>query len=94
MKVSVDLFHNVSLLTNLRVLKETFKINCNTVDMTTNMVDDFDGYGTVWYHKDAIANILSLYKVATRFRVQFDTKTDNNFVVSTNITYEYGKDQS
>ena len=78
---TVDLFHNASLLTNLRVVKETLKIHCNAGNMTTNMVGDFDGYGTVWYHKKAIANILSLYKVTTRFHVQFDSRTNNNFVV-------------
>ena len=49
--------------------------------MTTNMVGDLDGYGTVWYHKDGIAKILSLYKVTKNFHVQFDSRSDNQFTV-------------
>ena len=73
----VDLFCNAALLTNLRVVGRTLKIRCNAGNMTTNMVGDLDGYGTVWYHKKGIANILSLYRVTTNFHVQFYSRSDN-----------------
>ena len=44
---TVDLFCNAELLTDLRVVKGTLKIHCNAGEMTTNMVGDLDGYGTV-----------------------------------------------
>ena len=74
---TVDLFCNAALLNNLRVVRTTLKIRCNAGEMTTNMVGDLNGYGTVWYHKKGIANILSLYRVTTNFHVQFDSQADN-----------------
>ena len=41
---------------------------------------DLPGYGLVWYHKDDIANILSLYFVAEYLYVQYDNIVSNNFV--------------
>jgi len=36
---------------------------------TVNKVGDFPGYGTVWFHPDGIANILSLARVKEKYRV-------------------------
>ena len=46
-----------------------------------NLVDDFSGYGTVWYHPDGIANILSLAEVRQQFHVTYDSSKQNEFVV-------------
>ena len=77
----VDLFCNAALLSNLRVDGRTLKIRCNEGKMTTNMVGDLNRYGTVWYHKKGIANIISTYRVTTNFHVQFDSRSDNQFIV-------------
>ena len=39
------------------------------------------GYGTVWYDPLAIANILSLKEVKTKYHVPFDSNDKNAFVV-------------
>ena len=41
---------------------------------------DLPGYGPVWYYKDDIANILSLYLVGEQFHVEYDNQTSNDFV--------------
>ena len=45
------------------------------------MVGELEGYGTVWYYADGIANILSLYRVSQRFHVTYDSHKENWFVV-------------
>ena len=45
------------------------------------MVGDLLGYGQVWYHPDAITNILSLNNVQKKFRVTYDSANGNKFVV-------------
>lgn len=36
---------------------------------------DFGGYGSVWYHADAIANILLLSNVQKRLEIHYDSPT-------------------
>ena len=78
---TVDLFCNAKLLTNLKVIQRTLKIHCNAGEMTTNMIGELDGHGTVWYHENEIANILPIYKVTSNFHVQFDSRSNNQFTV-------------
>jgi hypothetical protein len=56
---TVDVFCNDNLLSNVRTAEGSMKIHCNAGVATTNQVGDLDGYGTVWYHPNGIANILS-----------------------------------
>jgi hypothetical protein len=60
---TIDVFCNNKLLSNIRTTKGSLVIHCNAGKATTNMVGEFDRYGTVWYHPDGIANVLSLAKV-------------------------------
>ena len=78
---TVDVFCNSELLTNIRKIPETLTVHCNAGVMTTNLVGDLSGYGTVWFHQQGIANILSLHNVAEKFHVQYDSRTNNHFVV-------------
>jgi hypothetical protein len=38
-------------------------------------------YGTVWYSKDAIANIMSLSNVKEKYPVRYESQAGNRFVV-------------
>ena len=78
---TMDLLFNASLLRNIRTVGESLNIYCNAGVTTTNMVGDLDIYGTVWYHHQGIANILSLYRVTDIFHVEFDSRVNNNFIV-------------
>jgi hypothetical protein len=58
-------------------------IHCNAGVTSTNLIGDYPGYGTVWYHPKGIANILSLSRVKNNgFRVTYDSVDGNEFVVS------------
>jgi hypothetical protein len=46
------------------------------------MVGDLPGYGTVWYDPQSIANILSLKRVKSKYRVVFDSDGGSKFIVT------------
>ena len=46
-----------------------------------NLIGFLPGYGWVWYHPNGIANILSLARMIKKYRVLFDSATDNEFHV-------------
>jgi hypothetical protein len=72
------------LPTNVRKSDKHLDIHCNAGIATTNLISDFPGYGTVWYHPKGIANILSLSRLRARgYRVVYDSDEDNQFVVYT-----------
>ena len=78
---SVDIFGDSRLLENIRTAHETMRIVCNAGNMTVNKVGDFKGYGTVWFHEGAIANILSLHRVKQKFRVTYDSDVGDCFKI-------------
>ena len=56
-------------------------IHCTASVAKTNLIGNCPGYGTVWYHPDRIANILSLSKVKDKYQVTFDSDINNQFIV-------------
>jgi hypothetical protein len=46
------------------------------------MISDLPGYGTVWYDPKSITNILSLKRVASKYRVVFDSQAGGVFIVT------------
>ena len=67
-------------MTNIRKHSSTMKIHCNAGVTSTNLIGDLRGYGTVWYHPNGIANILSLARVKEHgYRVTFDSSDGNAF---------------
>ena len=78
---TVDVFSNPKLLVNLREEKSCLRIHTQAGKVTTHWKGDLPGYGTVWYCKDGIANILSLAKVKENHKVTFDSEGGNEFVV-------------
>lgn len=78
---SVDVFGEQRLLSNIRTVPHSMRIICNAGAVLVTQMGTFQGYGEVWYHPAAIANILSLSNVRRRFRVTFDSSTGNRFVV-------------
>ena len=47
----------------------------------TQTLGDLPGYGTVRFHPDRIANILSLSRVKTKYHITFDSDMTNEFIV-------------
>jgi Zinc knuckle len=70
---TIDVFFNRQLVRNIRESESSMKIHCNAGVTTTRLVGDLPGYGTVWYHPQGIANILSLSRVSERYRVTFNS---------------------
>ena len=78
---TVSIFSNRRLLMNIRKSDGWMHIHCNAGITRTNLIGDLSGYGTVWYHPDSIANILSLAEVCKQFHVTYDSSQQNEFVV-------------
>jgi hypothetical protein len=69
------------LLTNIKASKKTLKIHCNDGTKLIAMEGTLRNYGTVWYYKDAITNILSLSNVKGKYPVKYDSEGGNKFFV-------------
>ena len=78
---TIDVFVNRRLLRNIRRINQYMYIHCTAVVTRTNLVGELPGYGTVWFHPDGIANILSLSRVKTKYRITFDSDENNEFIV-------------
>ena len=78
---TVDIFTNKNLLTNIRTTKTVMNVRCNAGVTQTNLQGDLEGYGTVWYNPNGIANILSLSRVQEKYRVTFDSNVDGSFFI-------------
>ena len=77
-----NVFHNAALLGNKHEGKIHMDIHCDSRVTSTKMVGEMPGYGTVWYHPNGIANILSLSRVKERgYRVTHDSTNGNEFMV-------------
>ena len=64
---TVDVFYNDKLIYNIRKVRTHMDIHCNAGVTSTDLVGNLPGYGTVWYHPDGIANILSLARVKEKY---------------------------
>ena len=78
---TVDLFCNPELLIDIRTMDEELKIYCNAGVTTTNHIGDLLGYGTLWFHTEAISNDLSLFYIAEKYHVHLDIRSGNEFLV-------------
>ena len=78
---TVNLFKNAGMLKNIREVQGHVTVHCNAGNITVNMMGDLPGFGPVWYYPNAIANILSMFLVAQRFHVQYDSRTSGSFKV-------------
>ena len=80
---TVDVFYNPDLLMDIRTGSDSMSIHCNAGVTTTNLIGELSGYGTVWFHPDGIANILSLARIKDEqgYRVTYDSNNGNRFVI-------------
>jgi hypothetical protein len=76
-------FCNPKLLKNIRTIDKELHLHTNAGKAIINEVGDLQGIGTVWFHKDGIANVLSLNGVANTdgYRVSFSSLDDGKFKV-------------
>ena len=74
-----SIISNGDLLTDIREApdRETMRMHCNSGSIETNRIGELEGYGTVWYNPDGIANIISIGEASVRHRITMDTSVDN-----------------
>lgn len=78
---TVDLFCDKCLLSQMHEVDDTMTVKGNGGLLTTNKKAYLKNYGMVWFHPQAITNILSLKNFREKFQVMLDSDTNNAFVV-------------
>ena len=82
---TIDVFSSAKLLKNIRKTNRVMYIHCTAGTTSTDMVGDLPGYGTVWYHANGIANILSLSRVREKgYVINYSSNAGNVFRVTNN----------
>ena len=77
----VDVFSNRKFLKKITQIPMSLKIVSTGGVSKTNWIGFLSGYGWVWFHEKGIANILSLSRVKSKFRISYDSSADNMFHV-------------
>jgi hypothetical protein len=77
----VDLFCNSKLVSHVWETDDTMTVHSNGGALTTNTKAHIKNYGDVWFHSDAITNILSLKNVKSKFQVTYDSEGEGTFIV-------------
>ena len=78
---TIDVFCNEKLLSRIHATDTIMNIKCNAGVKRTNLRGHLSGYGWVCFFPDGIANILSMSRVKEKFRVTYNSATDNLFHV-------------
>ena len=66
---SISIFHNKDLITNIRTVSENiYSIIVFGIggSLTVDMMGDLPGFGPVYFHPKAVANILCFYDLAKK----------------------------
>jgi hypothetical protein len=77
-----DIFCNPKLVTYIRLSSGSLKVHCNAGTKIVKHVATLNNYGTVWFNKDGIANILSMSLIKKKFPVRYDSTVGDQFFVS------------
>jgi hypothetical protein len=76
-----DIFCNPKLVTNIRLSSGQLKVHCNAGMKIVRHVATLRNYGTVWFNKDGIANILSMSLLKKKLPVTYDSAKGDYFIV-------------
>jgi len=69
---TVSVFQNKKMLLHVCPSNHCLKIFTNGSTQTSSLVWEINNFGTVWYHPNSLANILSLAEVQKKFHVTMD----------------------
>jgi hypothetical protein len=78
---TVDIFINPRLVKDIRVTDTIMHIHCHSGTSSTRIQETLPGYGTVLFDPKGKANILSLSNVKKKYRVTFDSSSDDTFYI-------------
>ena len=76
------MFYNLTFVLNIRPSVSHFiELYTNGGTQTSSLVGDTRYFGEVWYNPDSIANILSLGKLSSMYRVTMDSSISHTMHV-------------
>ena len=76
-------FMNPDMVHNIRPTSNPINMTTNAGNTLLDTVATVPGWGEVHFHKDGMANIFGLYHMTLKYRVTFDSKKENAFLVHT-----------
>ena len=76
---TVHIFWNTNFLTNIRKTNRKLQLHTNTGTSIINEIGELPGVGTVWVHRNGIANILSFHKLQddNSFKIDYKSQKDD-----------------
>ena len=78
---TVDILCGHPLIKNSRRVSGHINILCNVGIASSNWVGYLEGFGTLWYHKEGITNILSLAKLQANYHITYDSQYGKAFLL-------------
>ncbi len=80
---TISLFKSKNLVSNIREAPNKIELDTNAGSRIVDQVGDIDGLGTVHFNENGIANIFALKDLRKKYRVTYDSKKEDAFVVHT-----------
>jgi hypothetical protein len=78
---SATVFCNPAMVQNIRPATEVMKLATNGGILETTMKADLPQWGEVWFNPKAITNIFSYAEMADKYRITYDSSSQDAFVV-------------
>eukprot|EP00536_Pseudo-nitzschia_multiseries_P015470 jgi/Psemu1/42725/gm1.42725_g len=77
---TVHIFWNEMFLVNVRKTDKTLDLHTNAGQVTIDEIGELPGVGTVWLHRNGIANILSFHALqhTNNFEIDYSTRPNKN----------------
>ena len=77
-----DIFCNKNYINNIRESEYEMIINTNGGELKCNLIADFPSYpNPVWYHPQAITNIISFAHLADTYKIEYDNSKEDAFLL-------------
>ena len=88
---TTSVIKNRDLLSNIRDSSHPITCHSNGGTQVSSLVGRLKGFGDVWFNTESLANILSLAEMVNKYRVTFDSKDGNKFIIykSDGFTVEF-----
>ena len=78
---TLSLFCNPELVKDIRQSNTTLKMHTNAGSKESNQQATVPGFGNVWFHEEAIANIFGFGDLASKYRITYDSEKEDAFLV-------------
>ena len=78
---SVTVFCNKDMVNNIHESKESMHLATNGGTLITTKEADLPHWGKVWFKDQAITNIFSYAEMSDKYRITYDSKDDDAFIV-------------